>query len=142
MSHQAEGSRAEQNPFFEHSATLRIFGSIPSLEELTARLGLTPTHAHRCNEWNASTRSFFENDMWQFTAPIPRASAMDAHISSLWSHRRDRVDEIHLLKEQLTVDLFCTYLSDCSTAGLSLSSESVSIMSALGVPFELSIIVL
>ena len=38
---------ANDEYYFRYSATLRIFGDIPDLAELTRRLGVSPTHAHR-----------------------------------------------------------------------------------------------
>jgi hypothetical protein len=44
------GEDPQEPIYFAYSATLRIFGTIPDLDEITRTLGIEPTHAHRRGE--------------------------------------------------------------------------------------------
>src|ERR1035438_9914626 len=44
------GKEREETPYFDHSATLRISGDIPDMDEISARLGLQPKHSYRKGE--------------------------------------------------------------------------------------------
>lgn len=76
-----DGDRA----WFRFSATLRIFGEMADLDEITATLGLSPTHAHRRGDRRALQAQPFEHDMWSYTAPVLKDRPLDVHLHSLWT---------------------------------------------------------
>ena len=43
----SSGKRQEEKIYFAYNATLRIFGNIPDLDEITQRLGIAPSDTHR-----------------------------------------------------------------------------------------------
>ena len=130
----------EPEYFFHFSAMLRIFGDIEDLESITAALGLAPTHAHRRGEkpLPTSLRSF-EHDMWSYSAPVPRDRPLHVHLEALWRAVRPHVAYLKGLKERLSVDVYCSYHTNCSTGGFEVDYRALAIFAELEVPFGVSV---
>jgi hypothetical protein len=140
MSSEIEVVPEEPEYFFRFSATLRIFGDIEDLEAITAMLGVTPTHMHRRGEKPLPTSfSSYEHDMWSYSAPVPRDRPLEAHLESLWSCVRPHVAYLKSLKERLSVDVYCSYHTNCSTGGFEVDHRALSIFAELEVPFGVSV---
>ena len=71
--------------YFAYSASLRIFGSIPDLEEVTQRLGVTPTSVHRRGERRGPKSQPYKHDMWCYHAPVSENEPLHVHIDALWN---------------------------------------------------------
>lgn len=127
--------------WFEYSASLRIFGVIPNLDDVGRSLGLAPTHSHRLGERRSPTSDAYEHDMWMYTAPVDQGSALHDHIDALWGKIRPHEDYLLRLKQTANVDVFLGYRSNSDTAGVEVPPESLEMFTALQVPFGLSIIV-
>jgi hypothetical protein len=132
---------ANNEHYFRYSATLRIFGDIPDLAELTRRLGVSPTHAHRRGDPQGSILPPYEQDAWNYTAPIQENEQLHVHVDALWNTFRERKQVLLQLKEIMTVDVFLGYRSDCDHAGVELPWQSLEMFVELQVPFGISIIV-
>jgi len=79
------GEEPDEEIHFAYSATLRIFGEISNLDEITARLGVHPTNTH-CKGDKAGTRSpGYKHDMWSYTAPLDETESLENHIVAVWS---------------------------------------------------------
>jgi hypothetical protein len=65
----------EPEYYFHFRATLRIFGQIDDLDEITQVLGLMPTHAHCRGEKRIPSAEPYDNDMWSYTIPVPEEPA-------------------------------------------------------------------
>jgi hypothetical protein len=67
------GEGREEEIYFAYSATLRIFGDIPDLDEITKRLGVTPSDTHRKGDrgWGPNLPPY-EHDMWSYNAPVKK----------------------------------------------------------------------
>ncbi len=128
------------NYYFEYRATLRIFGEGLDHEAITATLGLDPTHTHKQGDM-VSRRSTYENDMWSYTAPLERIQPLEEHIQDLWERVKDHKAYLLELKKNYTVDVFCGYRSDSSTAGFDVSYTCLEMFTELQIPFGVSIIV-
>lgn len=132
----------EERVYFKYSATLRIFGTIPDLDEITQRLGVTPSGADRKGH-----RGWGENlpphkvDMWMYNAPVKKTEPLHVHIDTLWNTFRDRKEYLLHLKQDLTVDVFLGYQSNCDHAGVEVPYQSLEMFRELQIPFGLSIIV-
>jgi len=126
---------------FAYSATLRIFGAIPSLDEITRRLGVAPTDSHRRGERLGPNSPLHESDLWSYEPPIPESEPLNVHIDALWATVRPHTRYLLDLKRSLTVDVFLGYRSNCDTAGIEVPAASLEMFTALQIPFGLSIIV-
>ena len=140
MASEVEGDSEEPEYFFRFSATLRIFGDIEDLEAVTAELGVRPTHAHRRGEKRLPTSMcHYEHDMWSYSAPVPRDRSLDVHLEALWRVVRPHVAYLKGLKERLSVDVYCSYHTNCSTGGFEVDHRALTIFKELEVPFGVSV---
>jgi hypothetical protein len=132
----------EEKPYFEYSATLRIFGDIRDLNEITQCLGVTPSESHRKGErrWGPNLPPY-EHDMWSYKAPVEKTQALQIHIDTLWNTFVGQREYLLQLKIDLTVDIFLGYLSNMDHAGIEVPYQSLEIFRELQVPFGISIIV-
>ena len=131
---------AEPEYFFRFSATLRIFGDIEDLDAITADLGVTPTHAHRRGDKPLPTSlRVYEHDMWSYSAPVPRDRPLEAHLEALWRVVRPHAAYLRGLKERLSVDVYCSYHTNCSTGGFEVDHRALTIFQELEVPFGVSV---
>jgi hypothetical protein len=132
----------EDNYYFHHSASLRIFGDIPDFDFLTKTLGLEPKHTHRRGEMKI-IRSWgtFESDGWTAKIDVPRDERLPVHLDALWEKLKPHKEFLLELKKTHKVDIFCTYTSNSSTAGVSMNYTNLEIFMELQIPFELSVVV-
>ena len=131
----------DEETYFTYSASLRIFGTIPDLHEITQRLGVAPTHAHRRGDRRVPGSLPYEHDMWRYTAPVKENEPLHVHIDTLWNTFRERKQYLLQLKRNMTVDVFLGYRSNCDHAGVEVPYQSLEMFRELKVPFGLSIIV-
>jgi hypothetical protein len=127
--------------YFAYGASLRIFGHIPDLDDITECLGVVPTHSHRQGDQRGPNSTPYKHDMWSYTAPMKETEPLNAHIDALWNTFREHKKYLLQLKRDLTVDIFLGYTSDCDNAGVEVPYQSLEIFRELQVPFGLSIIV-
>ena len=134
--------RGNEHCYFCYSASLRIFGVIDDLDEISNKLGLRPTHSHRRGEPRSpSSPHPFEHDMWVYDAPVDEVEPLHIHIDALWNALRPHRDYLLLLKQSLTVDVFLGYRSNSDTAGVEIPYQSLEIFMQLRLSLGLSIIV-
>lgn len=126
--------------YYHFSATLRIFGVIEDLDEISSKLNLQPTWVHKRGE-PINRRLSRPHDMWSYEAPVPEDRPLDVHIQTLWSHIRAHKEYLLKLKEKLTVDVFCGYRSNSCTAGFEVSHKSLELFTELEIPFGVSVII-
>jgi Domain of unknown function (DUF4279) len=134
------GDEPDEELYFAHSASLRIFGAIPNLDEITQRLGVLPTSSHRLGERRGPSSRPYSHDMWCYTPSIKESEPLHVHIDALWNTFRPRRQYLLELKQHLTVDVFLGYRSNCGTAGVDVPYQSLEIFTELQSPFGLSII--
>jgi Domain of unknown function (DUF4279) len=131
----------DEEIYFAYSATLRIFGAIPDLNEITERLGVTPTGSHRRGDRRGPKWPPYEHDMWMFEVPIKESEPLHVHIDELWNVLRDRKEYLLQLKKNLTVDVFLGYRSNCDHAGFEVRHQSLEMFTELQIPFGVSVII-
>ncbi|MFL6439445.1 MAG: DUF4279 domain-containing protein [Terriglobales bacterium] len=135
------GKERDEDTHFAYSATVRIFGDITDLDQISTRLGLQPTDSHRKGERRDPRSAGYGHDMWSYSPPIDKHELLHKHIDALWlvlkPHKRYLVE----LKKFLTVDVFLGYRSNSDTAGVEVPHTSLEMFSELQIPFGLSIIV-
>jgi hypothetical protein len=135
------GSESEEKIYFAYSATLRIFGDVADLDEITEHLGVLPTGSHRRGDRREPNSPPFKQDMWSYTAPVKENEPLHVHIDALWNTFKERRQYLLQLKQGLTVDVFLGYRGNCDHAGIEVPHQSLEIFRELQVPFGLSIIV-
>ena len=131
----------DESYWFHFSATLRIYGQIHDLDEITETLGLVPTHTHIRGDLIGSRSRPLAHDMWSYTSHVPEDQPLDLHLQDLWAKVRPHQRFLIGLKERLTVNVFCGYRTNCETAGIDVSHRSLQIFMELEIPFSLSVIV-
>jgi len=138
----SSGDERDEKLYFACSASLRIFGNILNLDEITQRLGVVPSDAHRQGDrgWGPKLPPF-KHDMWSYTVPVKETEPLHVHIDTLWNTFRERKEYLLELKQYLTVDVFLGYRSNCDHAGVEVPHQSLEMFRELQVPFGLSIIV-
>jgi len=132
----------DDGTYFACSATLRIFGNIPDLDEITWHLGVAPSETHRKGErgWGPSLPPY-EHDMWSYNAPVEKAEPLHVHVDALWNTFRERKEYLLQLRQDLKVDVFLGYRTNCDHAGVEVPYQSLESFRELQIPFGLSIIV-
>ena len=89
--------REEDDTYFAFSASLRIFGDIPNLEEITSLLGVEPTYRHQKGYRRSPRSQPMPHDMWIFEVPVEEALVASgavvaiAGVARLPAHRADAV---------------------------------------------------
>ena len=106
------------------------------LEAISQTLGVAPTYVHRRGDLVGLSRwRRHEHDMWSYLAAVPEDRPLAVHLDALWRVVRPHLAYLKRLKERLTVDVFCGYRSNCSTAGFEVDHRSLIIFTELEVPF-------
>jgi len=73
-----------EEPYCCFSATLRIWGDIPDLNDISRHFGLTPTHSHRKGERRGPHSPGYLHDLWSYTVPVEEERPLEEHILALW----------------------------------------------------------
>jgi len=128
-------------PYFAYSASLRIYGDIDDLDAISNELGLRPTHVHRRGDKAGPKSPEYKDDAWHYKAPILEERPLDEHIQALWTALKSHQAYLLLLKDTLTIDVFCGYRTNHWGAGFQVDSESLEMFVVLNISFGVSIIV-
>jgi hypothetical protein len=136
-----EGWERDEEIYFDYSATLRISGDIPDLDEIGSRLGLEPTHTHRKGDKKGPRSPGYKNDMWSYRVNLPDSEPPEKHIDALWSQLKPHKEYLLELKKSLSIDVFMGYRSNNDMAGFEVPSESLEMFTELGISFGVSIVV-
>jgi hypothetical protein len=131
-------------PYFNYSASIRIFGEIADLDAISARLGLQPTRVHRHGEGadHSSRGPDYQDDAWCYTAPIQEERPLDEHIQALWNCLEPHKEYLLELKRSLNVEVCCSYRTNHWGAGFQVSPKSLEMFTALQIPFGVSVIII
>jgi hypothetical protein len=135
------GSEPAEETYFKYSATLRILGDIPKLEDISTQLGLQPTSVHLKGEKRDSRAAGYRHDMWSYRVLVEEDRPLQEHIDALWKDLEPHKDYLLELKKRLTVDVFLGYQTNCDHAGVEVPHSSLIMFAELEIPFGLSIIV-
>jgi len=57
------GKERDEDTYFAYSATVRIFGDITNMDEISTELGLQPTDSHRKRERRGPRSAGYRHDM-------------------------------------------------------------------------------
>jgi hypothetical protein len=135
------GEEPDEANYFCFSANLRIYGDGVPFEEISERLGVEPTHLHRKGERRGPSSPGWHDDAWHFGPALPETEPLDRHCEGVWQGVRPHVEYLKALKRRFKVDVFCSYRSNCDTAGFEVAYQCLELFMALEVPFGVSVIV-
>jgi hypothetical protein len=135
------GDEPAEPDYFGYSVSPRNFGDSLDLDEITRRVGVTPTRTHRKGDSPGPRSPAFAHDMWSYEPPLPEERPLEEHIDALWEAIRPARDYLLALKKTATVDVFLGYRSNIDHAGIEVPHTSLEMFTSLEVPFGLSIIV-
>jgi len=122
------------------SAGLRIMGKDLDLDAISRELSLHPSHVHRGGELDKFGDPY-PDDMWLLDSPLGKVVQLDAHLRWLVQQLIPHFGYLKSLKNTARIDIFCSCTS-VGEGGLSLSPNSLSISTELGLNLELSLILL
>ena len=128
-----------ESSYFAYSATLRIRGSNLRIDEITAHLGVEPSHQHRRGEQRRPGSPPYRSDAWHLTAVVPEANELSEHLRELW--RQIQPHSEYLLSLDAELDVFCGYRSNNGASGFSVEPDALEIFRVLNIPFGVSVIV-
>jgi hypothetical protein len=132
----------EEPIYYAFSATLRVFGDIENLDEISRMLGIQPTHSHRRGERRSARAEPYKHDMWSYKAPVPENHPLSEHLTALYAAVTPKAEYLKgLRKRGLSVDIFCGYRSNSDTAGFEVDHKALRIFAELEVPFGVSVII-
>jgi hypothetical protein len=123
------------------SATLRVMCAAERHAEIEAVTGLSATHKHEHGD-----PGFFGDpwpkDLWALESPLPPGAAFGDHLDWLWTQVQPHQEYFRELaaEEGVDVDLFCGYRSDCGECGFEVEPEALTIVQALSIPLEVSVV--
>jgi hypothetical protein len=135
------GHERPVSTYFDYCAVLRIHGDQLPFDEISHRLGVSPTNVHRKGERQSPKSPPHRDDAWHFQPDIPESEPLDRHIEALWNVVAPHIDYLKSLKERHRIDVFCGYRSNSDTAGFEVSHTCLKLFTALEVPFGVSVIV-
>ena len=132
----------DEEYYFKHSASLRIFGDIDDPNEITKLLELNPKLSYKKGEKKTEKSKPYVKSMWLYETDVSEDEQLEFHINALWDKIKNKKDELLKLKEKYTVDVFLGYQSNCCTAGIEFSYKCLDMFIELKIPFGVSIIVM
>ena len=135
------GHEPDEETYFAYTASLRIHGDNLPFKEITKRLGVQPTHAHRKGEKRGPRSPGYRDDAWHYSPNIDESRPLEEHIDSLWATLKPNADYIKSLKNHFKIDVFCGYRSNCDQAGVEVPHTSLEMFTTLEIPFGVSIII-
>jgi hypothetical protein len=127
------GREPEEETYFAYSATLRVFGDIADMAEISGTLELRPTHSHRKGGRRGARSPVYRHDMWSYSPPVDKREPLRHHIDALWLKLKPHKGYLLGLKKSLSIDVFLGYQSNCA-AGIVVPYASLEMFSQLEVP--------
>ena len=136
------GNESAEPMYSAYCASLRIFGDLLPLEEITRELGVTPTETRRKGEYRKPTSARpYPNDAWFLRSTLPETEPLHRHIDEIWFAVKPRADYLRQLKQCFRVDVFCGYRTNIDHGGIEVPTASLEMFTVLEIPFGCSIIV-
>jgi hypothetical protein len=113
-----DGTESDEEIYFAYSASLRIFGDIQNLNQISKTLNLQPTESYTKGHQRRPSSPPAKFDMWIYSPSLSEKKPLEEHIKTLWSEIKDKKDYLLTLKQNLTVDVFLGYRTNCDHAGI------------------------
>ena len=95
----------EEDLYFCFTASLRIFGDIEDMDQITNIVGVQPTKSHRKGEKRTGRSKPYTQDMWCYEPKIDEKENLSKHLNALWAAIGQNAQKIKELKKQYNVDI-------------------------------------
>ena len=126
----------------ETTITLRFFGDDLDPDEVTTRLGCSPSFsAKKGSVWTTKggTEKVARTGFWRLAVANRSPGDLDAQITELLAQCSDDLSEWANLTTRFTANVFCGVFMDGSNEGASLSPAVMSLLGSRNLPFWLDI---
>jgi len=125
------------------AVTLRIGGDDLIPDEITALVGVSPTHAQVKGQQIIGKKTgivrIAKSGMWQLHAAVREPEDMDGQIQEILSQMTDDLAVWQNLASRFQIDLFCGLFLGVSNEGMTLSPKSLLALGARGIEMGLDI---
>jgi hypothetical protein len=135
-----DGAEPDEEIYFAYSASLRIFGDIQGLDKVSQTLGVQPTESYVKGSKRKPSSPPAKFDMWIYSPSLDEAEPLEKHINALWEQIKEHKDYLMGLKQNLTVDVFLGYRTNCDHSGIEVPHSALELFTELEIPFGVSII--
>ena len=117
------------------TASLRVFGDDLDPDAISRALGHEPTQSYRRGDLISPGRRPEERKcgMWLLAVPDAEPEAFEEQIEALLSKLTDDLKVWRNLTEHWQVDLYCGFFMDTSNQGFTLSTRTMSLVTARGI---------
>lgn len=126
----------------KNQVTFSVRGRKLNFDEITKRLGISPTTTHRAGDPSRLKNKPFPCDAWTLASPLALNESLDAHLKWLADRLRPNYAYIKVLKEQADLSIYWSYIIEEEQNDLVVSSEALGIFTALGIPLVVSILII
>ncbi len=128
-------------------ATLSVFSTSLSVEDITRRLDLQPTSTHAKGEPRGFRRAdgsvdptnAWSESAWHLISPLGREANLEEHIKWVLYAIEPRSTSMNTLRTECRVRLFCGFASHGGQGGFALQPETLARISKLGLSLELDL---
>jgi hypothetical protein len=123
-------------------ASFRIIDAAALHAEVTSHLGPPSSSARKGDPLPYLKNGKGSHDMWVLDSPLPETSSWSDHLDWLDSRLGPHVEYLNTLKERdVKMDIFLGYRTDHDISEFQVSAGSTEIVSVLGIPLTISVIV-
>jgi hypothetical protein len=123
-------------------ASLRIFGIGLDFDMITQALGFQPSESHRAGDNAKPLSKPYSEDMWRVDSPLARTDSIDAHLHWLRQVLSPHYDFLRELAGKFTLSSYCGVSVVDSHCTFRISAEALKIFLELGIPLNLSIVMI
>ena len=113
------------------TASLRVFSSVLSTQEISARLGLPSLAYERGEPVSSRSTQRRAESAWILNSAEPQAKAIGAQLNWLVQFAEEHRQQIYTLQENCNVDLLCGFASDSGQASFKLEHHLIARISML-----------
>jgi hypothetical protein len=118
----------------QFAASLGISGDGLDLDEISRRLGLTPTIARPKGGHKVTW-----NDQWVYQAPVAKERPLDEHIMALWDAIRPQIPYLRDIKKKHQIEIVCSYIGCYFRGNFKIDHRCLGLFEELDIPFRIAV---
>jgi hypothetical protein len=119
------------------SAALFIKGDGLNLDEISQRLGVTPTYISEKGKRYGHAKTLCDFDAWSYFSPVNKERPFDEHIMALWDVVRPHIGYLRELKQKFQVNVSLDVKS--SIPRFEIDHRCLELFTKLEIPFRVSV---
>ena len=123
-------------------ASLRVFSSVLSVDEITARIGVEPSSSRRKGDLMSPRNpksSRQEQSVWIFDSGLPSTDPMPKHLESIRHFVEPRVDQLGSLSGEARVDLLLGWRQTTDQASVVIDRNLCQALATVGAAIVLDL---